>query len=53
MGLKGLKQETAGDNAKLVGESEIVEYDPVRGRLYSWEIEYRKRQRAKANGQGP
>ena len=30
MGLKGLKQETAGDNAKLVGESKIVEYDPVR-----------------------
>jgi len=53
MGLKGLKQETAGDNAKLVGESEIVEYDPVRGQLYQWEVEYRKRQRAKANGQGP
>jgi hypothetical protein len=52
MGLKGL-QPQAGDSAKPVGESKIVEYDPVRGMLYSWEIEYRKRQRAKANGQGP
>jgi hypothetical protein len=52
MGLKGIKPE-AGDNAKLAGESNIVEHDPVRGMLYSWEIEYRKRQRAKANGQGP
>ena len=51
MGLKGLKPE-AGDNAKLVGESKIVERDPVRDMLYSWELEYQKRQKAKANGQG-
>ena len=39
-------------NAKLVGESKIVERDPVRDMLYQWEIEYRKREQAKANGQG-
>jgi hypothetical protein len=44
MGLKGL-QPQAGDSAKLVGESKVVEVDPVRGQLYQWEIAYQKRQR--------
>jgi hypothetical protein len=48
MGLKGLQPET-GDNAKPVGESKIVEHDPVRGQLYQWEIEYQKRRLARAN----
>ena len=46
--LKAVAQH--GNNAKLVGEEKIVEYDPVRGQLYQWEIEYRKRQRARAHG---
>jgi hypothetical protein len=48
MGLKGLKPE-AGDNAKLVGESKVVEHDPVWGQLYQWEIAYQKRQLERAN----
>ena len=50
MGLKGLKPaEVVGDSAKLVGESKIVEHDPVHGQLYQWEIEYQKRRLARAN----
>ena len=49
--LKAVAQH--GDNARLVGEEKIVEYDPVRGQLYQWEIEYRKRQRARGNGHDP
>ena len=40
-----------GDSAKLVGGSKIVEHDPVHAMLYSWELEYQKRQRARGNGQ--
>jgi len=51
MGLKGLKPAaTAGDNAKLVGESKIVEHDPVHGMLYSWELEYQKRRLGRTDG---
>jgi hypothetical protein len=49
MRLKGLK--STGDSAKLVGGSK-VEHDPVRAVLYQWEIEYQKRQRARASDHG-
>jgi hypothetical protein len=49
MRLKGLRQEFAGENAKLVGGRKVVEHDPVRAVLYQWELEYRKRQRPRAN----
>ena len=54
MALKGLKPET-GDNAKLVGESKIVEHDPVFGQLYQWELEYQKRKlgRTSSKDNGP
>jgi len=47
MGLKGL-QSQAGDSAKLMGGSKIVEHDPVHAMLYSWEIAYQKRQAERA-----
>jgi len=54
MGLKGL-QPQAGDSAKLVGESKIVETDPVFGQLYQWELEYQKRKlgRTSSKDNGP
>ena len=49
MGLKGL-QPQAGDSAKLVGESKVVETDPVFGQLYQWELEYQRRKLGRGNG---
>jgi hypothetical protein len=46
---KASKQQQLGDNAKVI-EGKIVEHDPVHGQLYQWELEYQKRQLAKANG---
>ena len=54
MGLKGL-QPQAGDSAKLVGESKVVETDPVFGQLYQWELEYQRRKlgRTSSKDNGP
>ena len=46
MGLKGLKQESAGDRTKLA--SKVVEHDPVHAMLYSWETAYKKREAERA-----
>ena len=48
--LKAVAQH--GDNAKLAGKDKpkAVEHDPVLAHLYQWELEYQKRQRARANG---
>ena len=41
-----------GDDAKPIGEEnvQVVERDPVHGQLYEWELEYRRRQKARIKG---
>ena len=43
------RKANTGDGAKVVGDSKIIDHDPVHGMLYKWEIEYQKNQQARAN----
>ena len=48
-----LKAVTAhGDDAKPIGDDKLIYDHPVHGQLYEWELEYRRRQKARSKGSG-
>jgi hypothetical protein len=47
--LSGARLKAVAQPADKANKPKIVEHDPVRAQLYQWELEYQKRQRARAN----
>jgi hypothetical protein len=43
------RKANTGDGAKVVGDSKIIDHDPVHGMLYRWELEYQRNEQARAN----
>ena len=48
--INGARLKAVARPADKANKPKIVEHDPVRAQLYQWELEYQKRQRARANG---
>ena len=48
--INGARLKAVAQHGDKANKPKVVEHDPVLAHLYQWELEYQKRQRARANG---